>query len=114
MNVQVFVNAGVCGFTTNAEAKCEDGQMVDFVIKSPCEKIQVLAKAIKEAGPIDAFQEISPAGESVILSKTRATLKGCCAGCVVPIGLFKSLQVAAGLALPSDISISMKNMDASN
>ena len=111
MNVQISVNAGICGFTTKAEAKCEDGQLVDLVIDSPCEKIQALAKALKAVGPVDAFQEISPAGESVILSTTRATLKGCCAGCVVPIALFKSMQVAAGLALPSDISISMKNSE---
>ncbi|HCE44866.1 MAG TPA: hypothetical protein DET40_15100 [Lentisphaeria bacterium] len=110
MNVQVTVNAGVCGFITKATANCEDGQLVDFVVDSPCEKIQALAKAIKEAGPIDAFQEISPAGESIILSRTREVLKGCCAGCVVPVALFKSMQVAAGLALPSDISISMTNV----
>ncbi|MFA6290954.1 MAG: hypothetical protein WC637_04185 [Victivallales bacterium] len=107
MNVQISVNAGICGFITKAESKCEDGQFVEFAIDSPCEKIQALAKSLKEAGPIDAFQEISLAGESVILSKTREVLKGCCAGCVVPVALFKSMQVAAGLALPSDISISM-------
>lgn len=50
MNVQVSVNAGICGFITKAEAKCEDGQFVDFVIESPCEKIQALAKALKKAG----------------------------------------------------------------
>ena len=107
MNVQFSVNAGICGFMTKAAANCEDGQFVELVIESPCEKIQALAKSLEEAGTIDAFQEISPAGESVILSTARATLKGCCAGCVVPVALFKSMQVAAGLALPSDISISM-------
>lgn len=111
MNINVSVNAGICGFITKATTKCEDGQFVDFVIVSPCEKIQTLAKSLKTLGPIDAFQEISPAGESVILATTRTTLKGCCAGCVVPIALFKSMQVAAGLALPSDISISMKNSE---
>ncbi len=110
MNVQVSVNAGVCGFITKATAKCGDGQFVELVIDSPCEKIQALSKSLKEAGPIDAFQEISPAGESVILATTRTTLKGCCAGCVVPVALFKSMQVAAGLALPSDISISITSV----
>ncbi len=105
MNAKVSVNAGICGFITNAEAKCEDGQLVELAIESPCEKIQALARAIKEAGPIDAFEEINPSGESVILSRTRATLKGCCAGCAVPVGLFKAMQVAAGLALPKDILI---------
>ena len=109
MNVQISVNAGICGFITKAEVKCEDGQFVELVIESPCEKIQALSKSLKAVGPIDAFQEISPVGESIILSKTREVLKGCCAGCVVPVALFKSMQVAAGLALPSDISIKIDN-----
>jgi hypothetical protein len=29
MNVQISVNAGVCGFITKATARCEDGQFVD-------------------------------------------------------------------------------------
>jgi len=107
MNVQVSINAGICGFVTNARANSEDGQFVEIFVDSPCEKIQELAKTLKESGPIDAFQEIHPNGESIILSKTRLVLKGCCAGCVVPVALFKAMQVAAGLALPSDISISM-------
>ncbi|MGB9596019.1 MAG: DUF6951 family protein [Candidatus Poribacteria bacterium] len=32
-------------------------------------------------------------------------MKGCCSGCAVPVGIFKSMQVAAMLALPMDISI---------
>ncbi len=107
MNVKVTVNAGICGFTTSLEAKCQDGQNVEFAAESPCGKIEALARAIGEAGPVDAYQEISPEGESVIISKTRETLKGCCAGCVVPVAFFKSMQVAAGLALPANISVSM-------
>ena len=37
----------------------------------------------------------------------RANLHGCCAGCAVPVGLFKAMQVAAGLALPKDIEIAL-------
>jgi len=35
----------------------------------------------------------------------RAVLKGCCSGCAVPCGIFKAMQVAAGLALPAPASI---------
>ena len=52
---------------------------------------------MKDKGLIDAYQEISSAGESVIMQTVRSTLKGCCAGCAVPVGLFKAMQVAAGL-----------------
>jgi hypothetical protein len=60
---------------------------------------------MKEKGPIDAYQEISPNAEGVIMQAVRLLLKGCCSGCAVPIGFFKATQVAAGLALPRDVNI---------
>ena len=107
MNAKVTVEAGICGFETVASATSADGQMVAFEIESGCEKIHKLAAALKEKGPVDAYQEISPAAESVVMQTVRDSLKGCCAGCAVPVGLFKAMQVAAGLALPRDISISL-------
>jgi len=63
--------------------------------------------ALKKYGTIDAFQEIHPEGHSVVMQPVRAILTGCCAGCAVPVGLFKAMQVAAGLALPRDIDIKL-------
>ena len=37
-----------------------------------------------------------------------SNLKGCCAGCAVPSGIFKSMQVAASLALPQSVSMDIK------
>jgi hypothetical protein len=56
---------------------------------------------------IDAFQEISPENESVLMATVREILCGCCAGCAVPVGLFKAMQVSAGLALPKEITIQL-------
>ncbi len=105
MKARVEIEAGICGFRTAAGADCEDGQNVTFAITTDCEKIGGLAEALKAKGPLDAFQEISPATESVLLGTVRSTLKGCCAGCAVPVGLFKAMQVAAGLALPADVVV---------
>jgi hypothetical protein len=41
------------------------------------------------------------------MNTVRESLKGCCAGCAVPVGIFKSMQAAAGLALPKDITITI-------
>jgi len=101
----VEIDAGICGFKTQAKAVSEDQQNVVIEVASPCEKIARLGEALRAQGPIDAFQEISPASESVLMGIVRETLKGCCAGCAVPAGLFKAMQVAAGLALPKDINI---------
>lgn len=105
MEVTAKIDAGICGFHTQVLAGSEDGQNVRLEISSDCEKISALGEKISMHGLIDAWQEISPATESVVLQLVRRQLTGCCAGCAVPVGLFKAMQVAAGLALPKDISI---------
>jgi len=108
MQANVEIQAGICGFITNVSAESEDSQNVNYAIKSNCEKIAALAIKLNKIQPVDAFQEISPTGEGKIIPVVRETLKGCCAGCAVPAGIFKAMQVAAGLALPKDISIAFK------
>lgn len=106
MKVIVEIDAGVCQFYTVACVICIDGQSVTFdKIETKCEKINKLGILLKEKGLIDAYQEISPKAESIIIQMVRLSLKGGCAGCAVPIGLFKAMQVAAGLALPREVSI---------
>jgi len=107
LNALVTINAGICGFVTSAEVSSPDNQNVEFHVSSNCEKIAKLGKSLKQYEPIDAYQEISPASDSVFMAIVRDNLKGCCSGCAVPSGLFKAMQVAAGLALPKDISISL-------
>jgi hypothetical protein len=101
----VMVEAGICGFKTTCDATADDDQHVQFAIESDCEKIHAFAAALNARGIVDALQEIDPRSESVVLATARECLKGCCAGCVVPVAVFKSMQVSAVLALPKDISI---------
>ena len=107
MKAKVDIDAGVCGFHTRAVATSQDGQFVKFNIETDCDTIRNLAEVINEKDMVDSFAEISPVNESVILTTAQSTLKGCCAGCAVPVGLFKAMQVAAGLALPKDITIKL-------
>ncbi len=107
MKALVEIDAGICGFKTSASASSEDSQHVTFEVTSDCENIRRLVVALKDREPLDAYQEISPAAESVLMRTARSTLTGCCAGCVVPVGLFKAMQAAAGLALPKDIRIGL-------
>ena len=57
---------------------------------------------------VDAYSEISTGFDGELYKVIRADLKGCCSGCAVPVGIFKSMQVAAMLALPKDITIKME------
>ena len=106
--IRTTINAGVCGFHTTVTARSDDMQMVSLEIASDCEKIRGLAEALKN--PIDAYQEIGDGSDGVVLKAARSHLKGCCAGCAVPSGIFKSVQVAGGVALPSPVSITIERV----
>jgi hypothetical protein len=108
MKAKVIIKAGICGFKTEALVASSDDQQVEFQISSDCEKITGLAQKMALAGPLDAYQEISSQGKSRILALAEEKLTGCCAACAVPIGLFKAMQVAAGLALPAEVCIQME------
>ena len=101
--IHTTVQAGICGFVTEITAGSEDEQNVRCTIASPCANIQGLAAALPEE--IDAYQEIGAGYAGAIWETARATLRGCCSGCVVPAGIFKAMQVAAGIALPGDSAI---------
>ena len=105
VKASVEVDAGICGFKTSARVDSEDDRHVAFDVTSDCDKITALGDALKERGSIDAYREIGPASESALMQAARSVLTGCCAGCAVPSGLFKAMQVAAGVALPKDISM---------
>jgi hypothetical protein len=96
------IRPGVCGFTCSVTAASEDEQNVHLSVRSECENVQRFAALLTE---VDAYREIQQGYEGGIHLAARSSLKGCCSGCVVPGGVFKSMQVAAGLALPVDCSI---------
>ena len=105
--VRSVVRAGVCGFTTTVTAESDDMQNVSFSFDSDCETIRSLAQ---DFPLVDGYEEIGSGFDGQIHQAARATLKGCCSGCVVPTGIFKTMQVAAGLALPSPISIEIERL----
>ncbi len=105
MTANVQIDAGICGFQTMVKAECNDDQHVVLQIESNCDKIKLLAEAIHQFNPVDAYQEILPTAQSQILKSAAEILTGCCAGCIVPAGIFKAMQVAASLALPKDMQI---------
>jgi hypothetical protein len=108
MQTKVEIDAGICGFRTGGVAESDDAQHVRFQIESDCAKIVEMAQHLAEREPLDAYGEIDPRTGSILLATARDVLTGCCAGCAVPVGLFKAMQVAASLALPKDIAIRLE------
>jgi hypothetical protein len=92
--------AGACGFNTIVEAQM-DGEKCRLSIESECEAVQSLAGELKEAEP---FREITFRGKGPLTLKLAA--EHCHhAACPVPVGIIKTVEVAARLALPVDTSI---------
>jgi hypothetical protein len=108
MEAGVEVDAGICGFRTCARAISEDGQHVVIELGSECEKVRNLGKVLKHMDPLDAYTEISPGTRSRLFAAASEVIPGCCVGCAVPVALFKAMQVAAGLALPKDVTIRLR------
>ena len=107
MKCLMEIKAGVCGHIAKVAADSPDEQMVMLDIQTDCEKIASLAKKLEDR-EIDGYAEIGAGFDGVVLTAARSHLSGCCAGCVVPAGIFKSVQVAARVALPKDIEMTMQ------
>ena len=92
--------AGNCGFNTTVEAR-QDGKAVRLEITSQCAAIQRMAQELKEVQP---FQEIS-FRKSMPLTYEMGVKYCTHAACPVPSGIIKAVEVEAGLALPTDVTI---------
>lgn len=95
--VRATISAGACGFVTEATAVSEDSQHVSFALASPCAKVQALAALLPE---VDGYAELGGGEGSRLAAAVQQCRPPLCCGCVVPAGLLKAMQVAAGLALP--------------
>lgn len=99
---QAEVMAGNCGFTTRVIATQED-KIVTLEIHSECKAIQKMATALTQVNP---FDEISfRRGMPHILKTSVAYCTH--AACPVPVAIIKAVEVEAGLALPSDVTIKL-------
>ena len=97
------ISSGVCGFTTVVEAAAEGNGRVLLSIESDCKEVQCLAEELKE---VDAFREFSFRGPGPLTMELAAKhLRH--ASCPVPVGIVKTVEVAAGLALPVDVTIKL-------
>lgn len=98
------IEAGICGFYTTVEAEAGDDYQVTLKIESDCKHIQKLAEDLKT---VSAFNEISfRRGSPEILAKGAQYCTH--ASCPVPVGIIKTVEVAAGLALPQVVKIEVE------
>jgi hypothetical protein len=102
MTCKAVIDPGVCGFVTEVVATM-DGEMCTLEVVSDCEPIQVMAEALPQ---VDPMTEIGYHGDGP--ATLRMAVKHCPhPACPVPAGILKAVEVAAGLALPKDASITL-------
>lgn len=98
----VEIKAGACGFVVEAVASTEDSQSVTFAITTECPNIAALAETL---GTVDAYEELRNRLDGAVYSAARQSPHSLCCGCVVPGGLLKLMQIAAGLSLAGPVSM---------
>lgn len=109
--VRATIHAGACGFVTEVVAMGDDDARVSFEVQSPCESIRGLAAGLPV---VDAYSEIGAGFEGQVHRAARGALSGCCSGCAVPIGIFKAMQIAGGLALPTGVTMAFEKVEGSS
>lgn len=79
-----------------------DGRVCRVSIESECESVRELGERLTEVMP---FQEMSFNGRPRTLELGAQCLAH--AACPVPMGILKAVEIAAGLNLPSDVTVKL-------
>ena len=100
----VTVDSGICGFSTTIKTTSDDGQNVGIEFESECPHV---VKAKDELSSVDAYAELfkKPAETKVYdaLSKHLPHVT-----CPLYSGFLKAIEVAAGLALPKNVTMTIE------
>ena len=104
MDIKAQISAGVCGFKTTIEATSADGMHVALAIVSDCPHVAALAA---ELTGLDAFEQVLRTPLADTIPARLAARHKLHTTCLVPVGIVKSVEAAAGLALPVESSIKL-------
>ncbi|MBI4857001.1 MAG: hypothetical protein HY818_09695 [Acetobacterium woodii] len=97
------IMSGVCGFKTEVTAEKSDRSKVVLEIQSDCPAFKDLNTSLIEVDGMDCI--MSKVGEGPIYEACRIDCKH--SACPVPMGIIKVVEVAAGLALPRDVTVTL-------
>jgi hypothetical protein len=95
------ISSRICGFTTAVEARTQDLDRVSLTIASESQAIQELSAELTK---VSSLQEVSFRGSGPLTHRLAACRRWH-AACPAPVGIIKAVDVAAGLALPADVTI---------
>ena len=104
---KVTVDAGICGFSSRISAWDDGSGLVRVDIESDCEHVNKLAREFDSMDPMSLFM-VKAKDSEVFAGAARCLAHQ---PCPVPIGILKAVEVAAGLALPRDVTIVVEKED---
>lgn len=97
------VEAGICGLVTTIRVEEKDGMAYSLLVESDCPAYQNLAETLPEVTMMACFDKI---GEGAVYDACR---KACLhAACPVPSAIIKTIEVAANMALPKDVKMTLE------
>lgn len=97
------IQCGICGFTIKVKATSEDSQNVKLEITSDCPNYQKIAKELTE---VDAYKEMFNKLHTGKVYEVFAKYSPH-PSCPGVSGILKTVEVAAGLALPQTANLSI-------
>lgn len=100
----VEVLPGICGLKTTLTVTADEDQIVQVQIESECPHIRAMQAELQDLdGYSECFAKCSASTVYAVAEKHCRHL-----ACPVPTGIVKGMEVACGLALPKDVSITIK------
>ncbi|MQL53883.1 hypothetical protein GFC01_16795 [Desulfofundulus thermobenzoicus] len=99
---RVEIYGGICGFNTTVQVAGAGGRKVKITLESECPNWQKAAEYLREyLKEVDAYKEVfGKLHESETYRLYAPFIPH--PACLVPAGIVKAIEVAAGLALPRD------------
>ncbi|MCO6453554.1 MAG: hypothetical protein J5I90_22420 [Caldilineales bacterium] len=106
---KVEIDPGICGLPTTVRAQMDqETYRCHLQIESECAAIRKMAIDLQE---VDPFQEIALRRGDGPLTLLKGKEYCSHSACPVPVGIIKAVEVAAGLALPSDVTMKVSKED---
>lgn len=95
------IHCGICGHTIEVTAKAQGRKSVKIEIESDCGNYKKLAEELKEADPLKELSR--PLGKGEMFQVFAGKIPH--PSCPGLAGILKTIEVAAGLALPQEATI---------
>ncbi len=96
------IHGGICGFETRVVAEADDAYDVRFSIETDCPRVLSHTAGLDT---VNALAELALRHDATVLAAAREARHNACVGCVIAAGIYKTMQAAAGLALPAESRI---------